>query len=194
MDSFKDIMLLLFMLPVFTILLLVTFPTFAASKKWRIPLNIILISALAIFSVSSTIDKIYTRYVNDNPIYEWKTVTEIEYTSEVKEKATVYVTNTGECYHASDCYHLKSRIPMSKTTAISKGYRPCSSCGGVDYTVNEISRPVTRRYNEVVDRRGEVLAASLGWGIPIGIAWALFVTVFIEKKIMKKPSLQEKVK
>ena len=46
-----------------------------------------------------------------------------EYTSE-----TVYVTNTGECYHKDGCGYLKSKIPISLNDARSQGYRPCSRC------------------------------------------------------------------
>ena len=40
-----------------------------------------------------------------------------------------YITDTGECYHESSCgylYNSSIRIPLS--TAIARGYRPCSRC------------------------------------------------------------------
>lgn len=40
---------------------------------------------------------------------------------------TVYVTNTGECYHRSGCSYLRSKIPISLEDA-KAGYRPCSRC------------------------------------------------------------------
>jgi competence protein ComEC len=43
--------------------------------------------------------------------------------------ATVYVTNTGECYHRRDCRYLSSsRIPTTLSRAEADGYRPCSVC------------------------------------------------------------------
>lgn len=45
-----------------------------------------------------------------------------EYTS-----MTVYVTDTGECYHKDGCSYLKSRNPISLEEA-QKRYRPCSRC------------------------------------------------------------------
>ena len=42
---------------------------------------------------------------------------------------TVYITKTGDCYHSSDCGYLsRSKIAISKSTAINTGYRPCSRC------------------------------------------------------------------
>ena len=46
-----------------------------------------------------------------------------DYTSE-----TVYVTDTGECYHKDGCGYLKSKISISLDDAKSRGYRPCSRC------------------------------------------------------------------
>ena len=43
--------------------------------------------------------------------------------------ATVYITNTGECYHLDGCSSLaSSRIPISLSDAKAQGYRPCSRC------------------------------------------------------------------
>lgn len=41
---------------------------------------------------------------------------------------TVYITNTGECYHRDGCSYLKSRIPTSLENAVNRGYRACSRC------------------------------------------------------------------
>jgi len=42
---------------------------------------------------------------------------------------TVYVTESGECYHRTDCGCLShSRIPMSLAETKAQGYRPCSVC------------------------------------------------------------------
>lgn len=42
---------------------------------------------------------------------------------------TVYITNTGECYHRSGCSSLrKSCTPINISDAISQGYTPCSKC------------------------------------------------------------------
>ena len=42
---------------------------------------------------------------------------------------TVYITKTGDCYHSSGCGYLsRSKIAISKSTAINTGYRPCSRC------------------------------------------------------------------
>lgn len=48
--------------------------------------------------------------------------------------STVYVTKTGSCYHADGCSSLRSKIPMSLSEALSKGYYACSKCnpGGLD--------------------------------------------------------------
>ncbi len=42
---------------------------------------------------------------------------------------TVYVTDTGECYHRKGCRYLSSsRIAMKLSHAKADGYRPCSVC------------------------------------------------------------------
>ena len=42
---------------------------------------------------------------------------------------TVYVTNTGECYHRKGCRYLSSsRIAMKLSHAKADGYRACSVC------------------------------------------------------------------
>lgn len=42
---------------------------------------------------------------------------------------TVYITNTGECYHRSGCSSLRrSKIAISKSKAVSEGYRACKRC------------------------------------------------------------------
>lgn len=42
---------------------------------------------------------------------------------------TVYITKTGDCYHSSGCGYLsRSKIAVSKSSAINDGYRPCSRC------------------------------------------------------------------
>lgn len=41
----------------------------------------------------------------------------------------VYVTKTGDCYHNSSCGYLsRSKIAISKSSALSQGYRACSRC------------------------------------------------------------------
>lgn len=42
---------------------------------------------------------------------------------------TVYVTDTGECYHREDCSSLsESKYPISLGDAVADGYRPCENC------------------------------------------------------------------
>lgn len=51
-------------------------------------------------------------------------------TSSGSNGATVYITDTGECYHLGSCRYLRrSKIPISLKDARSRGYRPCSVCG-----------------------------------------------------------------
>ena len=43
--------------------------------------------------------------------------------------ATVYITETGECYHRGDCRYLShSKIKISLKDAKARGYRACSVC------------------------------------------------------------------
>lgn len=51
----------------------------------------------------------------------------------------VYVTKTGECYHADGCSCLrKSKIETTLQEAVDDGYRPCSKCkpGELDDTTS----------------------------------------------------------
>ncbi len=42
---------------------------------------------------------------------------------------TVYVTRTGEKYHADGCQYLRrSKIALSKSEAVNSGYTACSRC------------------------------------------------------------------
>ena len=42
---------------------------------------------------------------------------------------TVYITNSGSCYHSQYCRYLrKSSIPIKKKDAIKRGYKSCSRC------------------------------------------------------------------
>lgn len=42
---------------------------------------------------------------------------------------TVYLTKTGDCYHAEGCSSLrKSKIETTLKNAVDKGYSPCSKC------------------------------------------------------------------
>ena len=57
----------------------------------------------------------------------------------------VYITRTGECYHTGYCGYLsKSKIEITLSDAVSRGYRPCSRCGPprlVEYTPQPTPRP-----------------------------------------------------
>ena len=45
----------------------------------------------------------------------------------------VYVTRTGARYHKPTCSSLRrSRIPMTRSEAVARGYTPCKRCGGSD--------------------------------------------------------------
>lgn len=47
------------------------------------------------------------------------------------QERTVYVGETGECYHSEYCRTLKgSKYPMSISDAIASGRRACNVCGG----------------------------------------------------------------
>ena len=41
---------------------------------------------------------------------------------------TVYVTDTGECYHRSGCSYLHSSNARTLKSAVESGYRACSRC------------------------------------------------------------------
>lgn len=46
-----------------------------------------------------------------------------------QQEVVVYVTRTGKKYHREGCTSLaKSKIPVSLTEAVSRGYGPCSIC------------------------------------------------------------------
>lgn len=42
---------------------------------------------------------------------------------------SVCITRTGAKYHRSSCRYLRqSKLPISRTKALSRGYTPCSVC------------------------------------------------------------------
>ncbi len=58
--------------------------------------------------------------------------------------ATVYLTKTGECYHADGCRSLsRSKIATTLSNAVSRGYRPCSNChpGTLDAAPSQAPTP-----------------------------------------------------
>jgi hypothetical protein len=49
--------------------------------------------------------------------------------SEAPGTTEVFVTRTGKKYHRETCQHLsKSKIPMTLSDAVAKGYGPCAVC------------------------------------------------------------------
>lgn len=63
---------------------------------------------------------------------------------------TVYITKTGEKYHADGCSSLKkSKIAISLTDAVAKGYEPCSKCnpGSIDASANVTTSATTKSKN-----------------------------------------------
>lgn len=47
------------------------------------------------------------------------------------QERTVYITKTGTKYHNASCRHLKkSKIEISLSDAVARGYEPCKTCGG----------------------------------------------------------------
>jgi len=49
--------------------------------------------------------------------------------AELGGSGTVYITDTGECYHGAGCRHLRSSSQaVSRADAEANGYRPCSVC------------------------------------------------------------------
>ncbi len=50
-------------------------------------------------------------------------------TTEEPQNYEVFVTNTGGQYHREGCRYLKnSKIPISKDSALARGYKPCKVC------------------------------------------------------------------
>lgn len=55
---------------------------------------------------------------------------------------TVYITDTGECYHSYGCQYLKkSCIAISLSDAVNQGYRPCSRCNPPTIDVASVNSP-----------------------------------------------------
>jgi len=63
------------------------------------------------------------------PQQEAKSTIKSTPTPETDNVQEVYITNTGEKYHRSNCRYLrKSKIPISLSKAKSSGYEPCKVC------------------------------------------------------------------
>ena len=59
----------------------------------------------------------------------------------------VYVTKTGECYHADGCSSLKkSKIETTLQEAVDDGYRACKKCspGTLDSTTTTTTTKTTK--------------------------------------------------
>ncbi len=58
--------------------------------------------------------------------------------------ATVYLTRTGDCYHADGCSSLsRSKIPTTLSDAVSRGYYACSRCHPGSLDAAPAAKPVT---------------------------------------------------
>lgn len=49
---------------------------------------------------------------------------------DTEKQPKVYITNTGNFYHSTNCHYLQSKIPIGLYDAKERGYSACSYCGG----------------------------------------------------------------
>lgn len=84
----------------------------------------------------------------------------ISCSTETNNESTVFVTNTGNCYHEISCRYLgQSYVPISITRAIERGYDPCTSChpitkpvsnGDTERKIGRLPTPQNRRGSKSV--------------------------------------------
>jgi len=71
----------------------------------------------------------YNQPPNTQPYSEPNPIIKSNSNSVTPDNETVYITKTGAKYHKGNCSYLSnSKIPFSKSEAISAGYTPCSVC------------------------------------------------------------------
>ena len=82
-------------------------------------------SIIAVVSllVATTFSPVNAKYIT-------QTVTPVSITAkeQANEYITVYITETGECYHSSECRYAKISSPISLQDAVEQGYRACKIC------------------------------------------------------------------
>ena len=70
-----------------------------------------------------------TYHYHRAPSYTPPTTTTTIPPSSQEKEVTVYVTESGEKYHAAGCQYLRSSIILlSLESAVARGYTPCSVC------------------------------------------------------------------
>lgn len=78
-------------------------------------------------SIEDKANNVYAEYLKKTSTQP--TTTSISSNSNSKKEKIVYITNTGTKYHKSSCSYLKqSKISISLSKAIKRGYTPCSRC------------------------------------------------------------------
>ena len=89
-----------------------------------------------------------------------------------------YVTETGECYHASTCHYLRSRIQTTVYEA-EDSYRSCSKCD-----------PCVERYKTTITVRNYQAAIFSGIGAGAFVYVSMFyLLVFLENQQRKKEDI-----
>lgn len=145
----------------------------------KIPIVLIVAFGVAFGGTYLAAHHFASQYAEENPTY--KTVTRTKY-----ELNTVYVTSTGECYHARDCGYLwNSSRAITKQAAYSRGLRACSVCGGVTYSSTRTSgmdKAITYKENVIVDPAPGIQTTALVWSICVGVAWAGVLEYFYIKE------------
>lgn len=122
----------------------------------------------------------YYCYVSEVSLVEYETKTGIktinEDVSTPQYEMIVYITNTGKCYHSSNCGHLFSKRAITLFEAISNGYRACSHCHGTPsyVQINEpqiVKKNVTYTYSiphYYIVKKYE-LSRAIGYGFIVAI-------------------------
>ena len=72
----------------------------------------------------------YTQNQSDQYQYSYPSLYDAQYNNyDYGYNSFTYITRYGSCYHKPGCTHAKkSAGTMSRSTASSKGYRPCYYC------------------------------------------------------------------
>ena len=80
---------------------------------------------------------------------------------------TVYITNTGECYHTGSCSYLRqSKISTTLESAVRRGYRPCSRCDPP--RLSDESSTVARSFSQQSESHGNSAPLIIGIAVATG--------------------------
>ena len=121
------------------------------------------------------------------------TVTQPLVASAASGSTTVYVTDYGDKYHRSSCQYLhSSKNAISLSTAVNRGYTPCSKCDPPRLTSNGGGTTQTPTYPSTTTREeDDERWIPIFWAVVIALGGGGYITYSIIKDRREQRRIDE---